>query len=988
MKYAAIAVVVVVGISVAAAASIGYRPWEAQVLPLPPESSLEQVIPELVAAVGVNDAARLPSIRALGHLGSNMQPSPYATTLELGDPVAQQRWEERMTSERGRRQKIYRLLDGASSNLVQLAGDSDAATRRQAMWALGAIRTTAPEVQPLLRATALDESLPSLDRQTAMIALSRVDPGEARSVIERILAAGTVDTGLLSAAASALRAMGADAVPQLRAMLQSGDAMQRGYAINAVAALRASAAPAAVDLAAAIVPGLPVGQQRAAVRALSAIAPDDVITLERVVATPQFNRSTCHTAGQLLGLRPGAIAFDYQRCAAHQAEPGPTKTPATVERALIAAAGGGSDLVVTQSAAGHQVGDTYGEAAERVIVACVEPRDTPAKLQQLGLDETAAPVVANELRIAAVRVAGDDQVLDSIGGLVDTETPAASCSSVEVDQIVDASRWPLAQLKFSTAQPSKAATTIVEWFGQIDPATQQWKLRFPSMLYHLRDDGTMFADQLRNEVTDKSEFKVIGRFSGIDAIVPAQPPGLALRYFSSMLPTSRSGFRSVIVAATPLTRARWTQVVMYPMDMSGRKKAKPVIPEGVPIMTLSGILIVPFAPDDPGPKAVFWRKYLKHDHLSVRLAAAQALAALKDRESIPGIVEILKTPTDLAAGAIAAIAPFGIDAFPYLEPLLKDQQIHVRQAAWSAVAKTATAAAPLIKQALDTGTDDQRQSALKALKDMRPSPAGSMVPQLVALIDRCDLPQWGMACYDIIDTLAAAGDSAAAAQPALEQRMQKTTGHHKLRVAAALRAVGGRDSAKAVIVDMARTGRDGDAEQALRQLTSDIKGDALPIFVEVLQRRDAYMASAFAAQQIGALSSAPDAAFPVMVTLAKDADPAVRRRVMPAFKAFRNSQATAQLGTLMRDPDGGIRGAAFQLLKDRGIEAVPLLFPAFDEPNNIRHALFAMLGKLGPQVLTVAPAMVTRLERIAKDDPDKSIQMNAARAAASIRGTK
>ena len=55
---------------------------------------------------------------------------------------------------------------------------------------------------------------------------------------------------------------------------------------------------------------------------------------------------------------------------------------------------------------------------------------------------------------------------------------------------------------------------------------------------------------------------------------------------------------------------------------------------------------------------------------------------------------------------------------------------------------------------------------------------------------------------------------------------------------------------------------------------------------------------------------------------------------------------------LLRDPDREVRGAAFTLLKDRGLEAVPLLAPAFDEPNNIRHELFALLGKLGPPVLT------------------------------------
>jgi len=274
------------------------------------------------------------------------------------------------------------------------------------------------------------------------------------------------------------------------------------------------------------------------------------------------------------------------------------------------------------------------------------------------------------------------------------------------------------------------------------------------------------------------------------------------------------------------------------------------------------------------------------------------------------------------------------------------------------------------------------------LNKMQPPQAATLAATLVPMIDQCERPEFVGGCFALLDALGTAGPAAAAAQPALERRIAQTRGYTRIRTAVALLAVGGRERALAAITDITRTGSDGDAEQAMLNLVSALKGEALPVLSEVMQRRDAPMASASAARQLADLGPASEAAFPTIAALARDPDPAVRRRVLPAFKGLRMPDALALLGTLMRDPDSAVRRDTFFQLRDRGIDAVPLLTPLFSEQGNpLRHDLVVHLGRLGPAVAVTSPSTVVLIERLARDDQDGLLRSNAARALASIRGT-
>src|SRR5687767_9261636 len=210
MKYVAASIVVVLAVLALAAAGCVYSMRSEQVTVLPPDPTAEQVIPDLVAALAVNNAARAEALMAIGHLASNLQPLPYSSAPTFDNPVQKQQYDERMAAQGQRRARLFALLNAASPQLIQLAGDADATTRRRAIWALGGVHATSPDAKSLLESIALDGGKPSLDRQAAVIALARVDPAEARLAIETILAADR-DPGLLSASVSALRIMGAEA---------------------------------------------------------------------------------------------------------------------------------------------------------------------------------------------------------------------------------------------------------------------------------------------------------------------------------------------------------------------------------------------------------------------------------------------------------------------------------------------------------------------------------------------------------------------------------------------------------------------------------------------------------------------------------------------------------------------------------------------------------------------------------------------------------
>lgn len=987
MKYAAVAIAALLLVGVVTYVYLG----EPQTRALPATASLEETIPGLVARLGAGEGLeRLAPISALGHIANNIQPSSTAP-LNTDDPVAKANWERAIAAQRQRREQAGAMLRAGVPTLIDLARNADPGVRREALWALGAFRTEAKPAASALASIATDTTAASHVRQSALVALSRVDSTAALEVITSIVDRGDADAGLMSAATFALRGMGGSAVPLLQTLLRDTEILRRGWALDALRSMRAEAAPAAGDVAAALMREQDPRLVRAALRTLMAIAPDDTVSLEWAIATPSLSRDACTTAGEALGRRPGAIAFDSGRCDNHVRGTTARETPESVRRALVAAAGGPTDFVVTALSAGRQRGEGE-ESVERVIVACVQPSGTAEAVRAAGRDASpnATTVGSRELRLAAVRVAGDDVILDSTGGPVDVDAPTTACSEVLVDAVSDPTRWPAAQLKFTTLQPTGDATTVIEWVGAIDASTRQWIARLPARLSHLRADRTHFSDELRTLTSRNREVTVTARFAGIETPVNAALPHIAVRFAPPMVAGIFLGTVAdrMVIPAPPLARAPWTRVVMYPAQWRGSAPEPQSIPEGIPIVTLAGVLIIPSEPADPRQKVTFWREQAGHAHLAVRLRAAAALVALKDRESLPQVVQILTAPSDLATEAAAFVAAYGADAVPLVTPLLRDGRAHVRSAAWSAIAKIGAPAVPQLRDVLQNGTPEDRASALKALNRMQPPQAAGLAATLVPMIDRCDTPEWTGGCGDLLDALTAAGPPAAAAQPALERRVAQTTGYDRLRTARALLAVGGRDRAVTAMSDVARTGRDNDAENALVNLVSVLKSDALPVLSEVLQRRDAPTAGASAARQLGELGAAAEQAFPVIAVLARDPDPAVRRRVLPAFKGLRTPDALVLLGSLMRDPDSVVRRETFLLLRDRGIEAVPLLTPLFSEPGNpLRHDLVVHLGRLGPAVAQASPSTVVLVERLSRNDQDSLLRSNAARALASIRGT-
>lgn len=144
-----------------------------------------------------------------------------------------------------------------------------------------------------------------------------------------------------------------------------------------------------------------------------------------------------------------------------------------------------------------------------------------------------------------------------------------------------------------------------------------------------------------------------------------------------------------------------------------------------------------------------------------------------------------------------------------------------------------------------------------------------------------------------------------------------------------------------------------------------------------------------------------------LLTQLQDPNPDVRRSAVKALAKSENSRAVAPLITALQDGSESVRGCALQGLKDIGPTAVPLLIDALKNPDRrVRRKASCVIDNIGYELRKVgdfqsaladpvasvrrhaiaalektgSKRAIPQLEKMARDEPDCSVQQAAKRA--------
>lgn len=335
----------------------------------------------------------------------------------------------------------------------------------------------------------------------------------------------------------------------------------------------------------------------------------------------------------------------------------------------------------------------------------------------------------------------------------------------------------------------------------------------------------------------------------------------------------------------------------------------------------------------------------------VRRRAAWALGQLKDKHTIPALVETLKDEKEEVANEAAlALSAIGEPAVPSLTSSLGSEQLNVRQMAVKALGKMgALAVRPLLNITQDEKqADDAVKGAVEALGLLGDTQA---MPYLIRLLRARE----GKIAECAARALAAIGHPAV--QPLVDSLpTQKAELELRKVIVNALVDIGD-PSIEPLIKSLNSHSASvrGAAEEALAR----IGAPAIEALVEAL-RTENWNLRRRIAKILGRIGD-ERVAEPLVLAL-HDEDPGVRTRVAQILGQIgREQEVGALIDAMQNDPDEFVRRAAVKALADlRSERAIGPLIQVLDTPQ-LRDLGVAALSELGESV--VEPLILAVNER-------------------------
>ena len=869
-------------------------------------------------------ARRFDAITTLGHIALVLR--PVARPVDLQSAVAPQppRDPQALDGLRAAVTPLHALLQPAAA---------DPRTKAEAIWALGAIGPEAAVAVDAMTTFLNDRSQPAALRQYAPAALQRIASGRSVEAIAAALQAERSDRLMVSACVFALAQAGAAGAAPLTAFLDAlpaDESLLREWTIDALGRIGPAASPARAALEETLKGQEPV-LRSAALSALVRIFPEPTAiqrTLTAIVETPTEPAPMCEAAVAALARLPGATSADLHRCANH--------------RRTLGAAPSSSPRYVATCASAPSV--AHGAASSL------------AEISQ----------ATRTLTLMATRVDRSGAVLETRRGDIDSGAQGFECTRVSIDPPDDPARWPVATVEYSSSHRAKGSTQIA-WTALVDTGSMRTIQRLPERFTRtgvgIAESSDRFAFLLEPEPAsargaEDGALSMYGRASGQFQAIAAAPPPLAVRFVKRPLASQALPGGPLLVGADSVLRGPWAT-----LDTPAPSQLTP--PLGV---TAAGA-------------QRFWREQLGHQHLMVKLEAAEALArvASKDPEVLREIVRIIEIPSDVAPTIAGILRPAADEAVPQIVPLLSHLRRDVRIRAASVLIHLGFPAMDAISTAMNDRTS--RDAILDANVYPLPPVTEDALPGLTDALDSCGEPEGGPAvkrCWDALRMLTDLGTSAAPARSRLRDLLQRSRGHQRILVAQALFGLGEREVAWQVFTESATSAECAAAAFAAMMSADSVR--ARPLVLTAFQS-DAPAAGSAVVEAVKFLRIDPAVLVPIVRSMMARTDHASRIRAVSALSSVRSSEALDIAAQALEDPEPQVRKAAYAIVESYGVEALPWLRKvAMDRASARRESAIVRMAMLG----TGAMPALDDLKTLA-DDPDERIRLAARDAVAAIQ---
>jgi HEAT repeat protein len=194
-----------------------------------------------------------------------------------------------------------------------------------------------------------------------------------------------------------------------------------------------------------------------------------------------------------------------------------------------------------------------------------------------------------------------------------------------------------------------------------------------------------------------------------------------------------------------------------------------------------------------GQPAAYWRQALVSTDAGARLEAANALAALKAKDSVPDLMIALKDKDDqvraAAAEALWSLGPDARDAVAALILLLKDKSASVRLNAAGALGDVGADVPEALSALRETLKDRDADVRVQAATSLGRSRSEAVVVDLIAALKDNTSRVRVAAAY----ALAEIGPGAKAALPTLQAASKASDGDFRTAIAYAIAQIEGKE---------------------------------------------------------------------------------------------------------------------------------------------------------------------------------------------------
>lgn len=873
---------------------------------------------------------RFDAITAIGHVALVLR--PVARPPDLSSAVAPQPPREPQALER-----LHAAVAPLHA-LLQPGPTSDARTKAEAIWALGAIGPDAALAVDAVTAFVNDRTQPATLRQHAPAALQRIAEAKSVGTIGAVLQADRADRLMVSACVFALSQAGADGVPPLIAFLSAlppEESTLREWTIDALGRIGPPATPARAALE-QILQGTDQVLRSASLNALVKIFPQPVAierTLAALVETAGEPVAMCETAVAALARLPGAPSADLHRCANHR-RTSTTPTP-----------------------------------SHRYVATCAS---SPASASgaATGLAE-ASQATSKALTLIATRIDRSGAALDTRRGEIDGGAAGFECTRVSVEPPDDPARWPVATVEYASSHRGKGLTQI-QWKALIDTGSMRTIQRLPERFTRTGAGLAASSDQLgmlgaaessgQGGLDTGDRLLMYGRASGQFQTILATLPARPMRHVKRPLSGQALPSGPLLVDAETVLGGPWAAI-----------ETPPVPSELAPPLGATAV-----------EAQRFWREQLRHPHLAVKIEAAQALSrvATKDPDVVRDIVRIIEMPSDLAATIAGILRPAAAQAVPHVVAMLSHARRDVRIRAAGVLIHLGEPAIDAVSEAMNDRLG--REAILDANVYPLPAVTADALPGLMQALGTCGNPEAGVAvkrCWDAVRMVTDLGTDAAPARDSLRDLLQRSHGHQRILVAQALFGLGDEEQGWQVFTEHAKA-----AEFAGAAFTAMMAADsarATPVVLAALQS-DAPAGSNAVVEAVKFLRVDPAVLIPIVKSMMTRADHGARIRAMSVLSSVRSSEALDVAAKALEDPEPQVRKTAYSIVESYEAEALPYLRKiAMDRSSIRRESAILKMAVLGVAAVPALDDLKTLAE-----DPDERIRLAAQNALIVIQKKK